>query len=63
MYANPPWRLIPAILEHFITCKQRADGLVPDDGVSSTHALLVLPFWPWMAWYPMVMQNFEMVDY
>ena len=54
-YCNPPWRLIDPILEHFLSCRR--------EDPTGTHALFILPNWPWQSWYPTVMQHFEIVDY
>lgn len=60
VYCNPPWRLIPSVLERFLQCKT----YFPSEwDTCQTNALFVLPCWPWMAWYPTVMQNFDVVDY
>ena len=55
VYCNPPWRLIDSTIAHFLQCKQKN----PDH----THAVFVLPNWPWQAWYPTVMQHFDIIDY
>ena len=55
VWCNPPWRIIEPILHHFLECKEQQ----PYD----THAVFVLPNWPWQPWYPTVMQHFDVVDY
>ena len=55
VYCNPPWRLIDSTIAHYLQCKQKN----PDH----THAVFVLPNWPWQQWYPIVMQHFEIIDY
>ena len=55
VFCNPPWRLIQDVLQHFLQCrKQNPEG---------THAVFVLPNWPWQPWYPLAMQHFDVVDY
>ena len=58
VYCNPPWRLIPSVIEHFLECKQKGVG-----ADFPTKALMVLLCWPWMKWYPTLLQHFEFVDY
>ena len=55
VFCNPPWRLIQPILEHFLCCREQDP--------EHTHAVFVLPNWPWQSWYPKIMQHFDMVDY
>ena len=55
VFCNPPWRLIHSIVRHYLRCRE-------EDPIN-THAVFVLPNWPWQPWYPLVMQHFDMVDY
>ena len=55
VFCNPPWSLIHDVLKHFLHCRTQS----PHD----THAVFVLPNWPWQAWYPLAMQHFTVVDY
>ena len=55
VFCNPPWRLIGAVVQHYLQCRQ-ADP-------ANTHAVFVLPNWPWQPWYPSVVQHFNIIDY
>ena len=58
VFCNPPWRLTPSVVGHFLECKIKSAGQQ-----FPTKAVMVLPCWPWMEWYPTVLQDFDIVDY